>query len=94
VHRAALLHHIGKLRVPNSILDKPGKLEAEEWRVVQEHPRLTRDILARIGSFHELAAIAGAHHEKLDGTGYPDRLDASQLPIERASSRSRMSTVH
>jgi len=82
VHRAALLHDIGKLRVPNSILDKPGKLNAEEWRVVQEHPRLTREILSRISSFEELARIAGAHHEKLDGTGYPDRLTADSLPLE------------
>ncbi|MGO9437167.1 MAG: HD-GYP domain-containing protein [Terracidiphilus sp.] len=82
VHRAALLHDIGKLRVPNSILDKPGKLDPEEWRVVQEHPRLTREILSRVGAFDELAAIAGAHHEKLDGTGYPDRLSAGQLPLE------------
>jgi HD-GYP domain-containing protein (c-di-GMP phosphodiesterase class II) len=82
VNRAALLHDLGKLRVPNSILDKPGKLTAEEWIVVQEHPRLTREILARIQPFRELAAIAGAHHEKLDGTGYPDRLSADQLSLE------------
>ena len=82
VNRAALLHDIGKLSVPNSILDKPGKLDAEEWRVVQQHPRLTREILSRVASFQELAMIAGAHHEKLDGTGYPDRLTAAQFPIE------------
>lgn len=82
VNRAALLHDLGKLRVPNSILDKPSKLDGSEWLVVQEHPRLTREILSRIGAFHELAAIAGAHHEKLDGTGYPDRLTAQQLPVE------------
>ncbi len=82
VHRAALLHDIGKLRVPNSILDKPGKLDRDEWQIVQEHPRLTREILARIHSFAELAVIAGAHHEKLDGTGYPDHLKGEQLPLE------------
>jgi putative nucleotidyltransferase with HDIG domain len=82
VHRAALLHDIGKLRVPNSILDKPGKLDPEEWRVVQEHPRLTREILSRIGPFEELAVIAGAHHEKLDGSGYPNRETAAQLSLE------------
>jgi HD-GYP domain-containing protein (c-di-GMP phosphodiesterase class II) len=49
---------------------------------VQEHPRLTREILSRIGPFGELAAIAGAHHEKLDGTGYPDKLTADRLPLE------------
>jgi HD-GYP domain-containing protein (c-di-GMP phosphodiesterase class II) len=82
VHRAALLHDLGKLRVPNSILDKPGKLDAEEWRVVAEHPRLTREILSRIRHFDDLAAVAGAHHEKLDGSGYPDRLTAERLPLE------------
>ena len=82
VNRAALLHDIGKLRVPNSILDKPGKLDAEEWQIVQEHPGLTREILSRIRQFDELAEIAGAHHEKLDGTGYPDRRVARELPLE------------
>ncbi len=82
VNRAALLHDIGKLRVPNSILDKAGKLDPAEWQIVQEHPRLTREILSRIGPFRDLAAIAGAHHERLDGLGYPDRLAAHQLPLE------------
>ncbi len=82
VHRAALLHDIGKLRVPNSILDKPGKLNEEEWNIMREHPVLTFGILSRIGSFGELARIAGAHHEKLDGSGYPYNLAANQLPIE------------
>ena len=82
VNRAALLHDLGKLRVPNSILDKPGKLDPEEWRIVQEHPGLTREILSRIRQFDGLAEIAGAHHEKLDGTGYPDRRVASELPLE------------
>jgi len=82
VNRAALLHDIGKLRVPNSILDKPGKLDAEQWRIVREHPGLTREILSRIQQFEELAEIAGAHHEKLDGTGYPNRRVASELPLE------------
>jgi putative nucleotidyltransferase with HDIG domain len=82
VHRAALLHDIGKLSVPNSILDKPSQLNDEEWRVVREHPTLTREILSRIGPFAELAQIAGAHHEKLDGSGYPNGLTGDDLPIE------------
>ncbi len=82
VHRAALLHDLGKLRVPNSILDKKQALTPEEWAVVQEHPILTREILSRIGPFAELAQIAGAHHEKLDGTGYPNGLRAADLPVE------------
>ena len=82
VHRAALLHDIGKLRVPNSILDKESALSAEERRIVEEHPGLTRRILERVSAFSELAAIAGQHHERLDGTGYPDRLSAKELSVE------------
>ncbi len=82
LHRAALLHDLGKLRVPNSILDKPGKLDAAEFAVMQEHSGLTESILARIPQYRELARIAGAHHEKLDGTGYPNRLRAEALPME------------
>jgi putative nucleotidyltransferase with HDIG domain len=82
VRRAALLHDIGKLRVPNSILDKPGKLTNEEFAVVKEHPALTQQILNRVPAFREMALIAGAHHEKLDGTGYPYHLDGTDLSME------------
>lgn len=82
VRRAALLHDIGKLSVSNSILDKPGKLTDEEWKSVYGHPGLTRRILERVGPLQEIAVIAGEHHEKLDGTGYPDRLTARDLSLE------------
>jgi len=82
LRRAALLHDLGKLRVPNSILDKTGKLDTAEWAIMQEHPALTRAILGRVGQFRELAYVAGAHHEKLDGSGYPDRLCAEELSLE------------
>lgn len=82
IKRASLLHDLGKLRVPNSILDKPSRLQPWEWQIVKEHPGLTRQILSKIQSFGKLAMIAGAHHEKLDGSGYPDRLTASDLPLE------------
>jgi HD-GYP domain-containing protein (c-di-GMP phosphodiesterase class II) len=82
IHRAGLLHDLGKLRVPNSILDKPGKLTNGEFAVVKEHPALSQQILARIPAFRELSVIAGNHHEKLDGTGYPNRLGASDLSPE------------
>jgi putative nucleotidyltransferase with HDIG domain len=82
INRAALLHDLGKLRVPNSILDKPGKPNADEWGVIQEHPALTRQILQRVQAFGDLSAIAGAHHEKLDGSGYPDKLNGWNLPLE------------
>jgi putative nucleotidyltransferase with HDIG domain len=82
IWRAALLHDLGKLAVPNTILDKPGKLTDEEFAIVKQHPRLSKEILARIKSFQEMAEIAGAHHERLNGTGYPDQLHAEDLSLE------------
>lgn len=82
VRRAALLHDLGKLAIPNSILDKPSPLDADQWKIVQDHPRLTNEILSRIRSFGELAFIAGAHHERLDGSGYPNHLTHEYLPLE------------
>lgn len=68
--RAALLHDLGKLGVSNVILDKPGKLDQDEWTQMRRHPELTVRILERVGAFRDLAATAGAHHERLDGRGY------------------------
>lgn len=82
IRRAAMLHDLGKLRVPNSILDKPSKLTNEEFGVVKEHPALSQQILERIPSFRMMAEIAGSHHEKLDGTGYPLHLSAAELSLE------------
>jgi HD-GYP domain-containing protein (c-di-GMP phosphodiesterase class II) len=80
--RAALLHDVGKLGVSNAILDKPGKLDAAEWQAVQQHAAHTEAILGRIHSFRTLAKIAGAHHERLDGGGYPKGLGAHQITLE------------
>ena len=82
VRRAALLHDIGKLSISNAILDKKAVLSAAEWEAVRQHPRTTRLILERVRSFREMAIIAGEHHEKLDGTGYPDKLVARDLSLE------------
>lgn len=80
--RGALLHDIGKLGVSNSILDKPGQLDREEWVEMRRHAQYTEEILSRIGAFSELALVAGAHHEKLDGTGYPRGLAAADIAME------------
>ena len=80
--RAALLHDVGKLGVSNSVLDKAGKLDDNEWEQVRRHAGYTEVILSRIGAFAELAKVAGAHHEKLDGTGYPHRLPEDQISLE------------
>jgi HD-GYP domain-containing protein (c-di-GMP phosphodiesterase class II) len=82
LRRAALLHDVGKLGVSNSILDKPGKLDPWEWAAVQRHALYTEQILGRISAFGVLARVAGAHHEKLDGTGYPRGLDARHIRLE------------
>ncbi len=82
VRRTALLHDIGKLSVSNSILDKAGKLTETEWSAVHQHPGMTRSILERVGPFREMAIIAGEHHEKLDGSGYPNRLLGPELSLE------------
>jgi putative nucleotidyltransferase with HDIG domain len=81
VRRAALLHDIGKLSVSNAILEKPGKLTGEEWDVMKMHPVYTRAIVRTIAGFEQLAFVAAAHHERLDGKGYPDGLTASHLPL-------------
>lgn len=80
--RGALLHDIGKLGVSNSILDKPGPLTANEWTAVREHARLSEEILARISALADIAPIAGAHHERLDGKGYPRGLSGDAIRIE------------
>jgi HD-GYP domain-containing protein (c-di-GMP phosphodiesterase class II) len=81
LHRAALLHDIGKLGVSNAILDKPGSLDEEEWRLMRGHAAHTQEILGRIGALRDLAPVAAAHHERLDGAGYP--LGLAEMEIGR-----------
>jgi putative nucleotidyltransferase with HDIG domain len=82
LRRGALLHDIGKLGVSNAVLDKPGKLDADEWEQVKAHARYSEEILSRLGIFSELAFVAAAHHERLDGKGYPRGLSANEIPLE------------
>ncbi len=83
LRRAALLHDLGKLSISSRILDKPGALTAEERTRFREHPLLAEQILGRVASFVELAVVASAHHERLDGSGYPRGLagDALTMPM-------------
>lgn len=76
---AGYLHDVGKLRVPNEILEKPGKLTEEEFNIVKEHPYYTRLILKDVDGFERIANWAGFHHEKLNGNGYPFHFDAEML---------------
>lgn len=82
LRRGALLHDVGKLGVSNSVLDKPGALDRDEWSAVKQHAAYSERILARVGAFAELATIAGAHHERLDGSGYPRGLAAPDIALE------------
>ncbi|MEO6151692.1 MAG: HD domain-containing phosphohydrolase [Croceibacterium sp.] len=75
LRRAAALHDVGKLGVSSAILEKPGKLDDREWTIMRQHAAHTRAILGRIGPLAELAGVAAAHHERLDGKGYPLGLD-------------------
>ena len=81
LRRAALLHDIGKLAISNRILDKPGQLTDVEVAKIREHPVLTHRILERVPGFSELAPLASAHHERLDGGGYPHGLTARELTM-------------
>ncbi len=80
--RAALLHDIGKLGVSNTVLDKSSKLDAEEWAQMQRHAEYSEKILSQISAFKDLAPIASAHHEKLNGSGYPKGLKGEEIKIE------------
>lgn len=82
LRRAGLLHDIGKLAVSTSILEKPGKLDEEEFQVIRSHPKYSFMILRRIESFEEISQIASAHHERLDGRGYWQGLGAAELTME------------
>jgi putative nucleotidyltransferase with HDIG domain len=81
LRRAALLHDLGKLSISNRILDKPGPLTDAERKRFHDHPLLAEQILARVPNMRELAAVASAHHERLDGSGYPRGLAGAQLTM-------------
>ncbi len=78
---AGLLHDLGKLTVPNHILEKPGKLTAREFAVVKQHAYFTHRILTQIDDFEIIADWAAYHHETLDGTGYPFRIPPENLRL-------------
>jgi HD-GYP domain-containing protein (c-di-GMP phosphodiesterase class II) len=82
LRRVGLLHDIGKLGVSNGILDKPGKLDEGEWQAIRRHPALSEEILGRVGIFRNMAPVAGAHHERLDGKGYPRGLAGAEISLE------------
>ncbi|MER3496721.1 MAG: diguanylate cyclase, partial [Armatimonadota bacterium] len=81
IRRAGLLHDVGKIGVPDSILRKPGQLSAEEFEIVQRHPRLGELIVSAIPGMEDIVDAVRSHHERYDGGGYPDRLAAEMIPV-------------
>jgi len=81
IRRGALLHDIGKMGIPDAILHKPGPLSAEEWAIMRQHPVYARDMLTPINYLRSARDIPYHHHEKWDGTGYPDGLKGEQIPL-------------
>ena len=79
---AAKLHDIGKIGVPDSILRKPGPLNNDEWVVMKKHPIVGAEIVAPLAKLSAAAPIIRAHHEKFDGSGYPDGLAGEEIPLE------------
>ena len=79
IRRAGLLHDIGKLGVSNAILDKPGKPTDEEFAQIKKHAEYSHKILKQVRAFHELAEVAGGHHERLDGRGYHRGLAGAEI---------------
>lgn len=78
---ASLLHDIGKIAVPESILNKPGKLTEAEFTLIKEHPARGEAILKPVVELKDIARVVRAHHERYDGTGYPDRLKGREIPL-------------
>lgn len=82
VYLAANAHDIGKIGVPDAILQKNGSLTTREWAIMKQHPALGAGMLMQSASTEEIAYIVWCHHERYDGTGYPNALCGDQIPLE------------
>jgi putative nucleotidyltransferase with HDIG domain len=79
----ALLHDVGKVAIPKDIINKPGKLDPEEWTIIKTHTLEGQRMLDRVGGFmRDVGAIIRSHHERWDGRGYPDNLSGERIPVE------------
>ncbi len=81
IRRGCLLHDIGKVGIPDSILHKPGKLNAQEWEIMTRHPQMAYELLHPIAYLHHALDIPYCHHEKYDGSGYPRGLKKDEIPL-------------
>ncbi len=82
IYRAGLVHDIGKLGIPDSILLKPGRLTGNEYRIIKYHPIFSYEIVSRVSRFKGIAGIVRHHHERCDGSGYPDGLLCDEIEFE------------
>lgn len=82
IELAALAHDVGKIHVPSEILSKPGVLQPTEWSIIRQHPVYSAEILKTLETPWELAEIALQHHERYDGSGYPQRLSGEEIRVE------------
>jgi putative nucleotidyltransferase with HDIG domain len=78
---AGMLHDIGKIGIRDEILLKPGRLDKNEYQIIQQHPTIGADIMDNLGLWHREKQIVRGHHERYDGTGYPDRLKGDDIPV-------------
>ncbi len=81
IQRGAILHDIGKMAIPDTILQKPGPLNAEEMKIMQQHPLLAVNMISEIPFLCSAISIPRSHHERWDGTGYPDGLAGEEIPL-------------
>lgn len=81
LHIGGIVHDIGKVAVPDHILNKPGSLTPEEWELVRRHPLVGYDILQPLRTFRSVLPLVRWHHERPNGTGYPDGLTGKELPL-------------
>ena len=78
---AAFLHDAGKVAIPRSILDKPANLTIDEFKLMKKHPVYTMEIMSMVSELKDLVRIAGGHHERYDGRGYPDGTAGDNIPL-------------
>jgi len=81
IRRGAVLHDVGKVAIPDRILFKPGPLVEDEWKIMRRHPGIAVDLLSPVSYLTPALDIPHWHHEKWDGTGYPDRLGGEEIPL-------------
>jgi hypothetical protein len=82
LHQGAFLHDVGKISVPDQVLNKPGELTPAEWSMIERHPEVGWDLVSRADSLRGALSAIRHHHERWDGTGYPDHLAGADIPYQ------------